>query len=38
MGPTITGIFLYLLPAYGVLMSIVFLGESCGPFTGRVSC
>jgi drug/metabolite transporter (DMT)-like permease len=32
LGPTVTGIFLYLLPAYGVLMAVVFLGESLRAF------
>jgi drug/metabolite transporter (DMT)-like permease len=32
VGPTITGIFLYLLPAYGVLMAVIFLGEELRAF------
>ena len=27
-GPATTSVFMYLLPAYGVLMSVVFLGEA----------
>jgi drug/metabolite transporter (DMT)-like permease len=27
VGPSTTGLFMYLLPPYGVLMSVVFLGE-----------
>lgn len=32
VGPTITGIFLYLLPAYGVGMAVIFLGEELHAF------
>ncbi len=32
VGPTVTGIFLYLLPAYGVVMAVLFLGEELRAF------
>ncbi|MCA1297052.1 DMT family transporter [Stappia indica] len=28
VGPSVTGVFMYLLPPYGVLMAVVFLGEA----------
>ncbi|MGQ7791817.1 DMT family transporter [Faunimonas sp. B44] len=31
-GPAANGMLLYLMPAYGVLMSVLFLGESFRPF------
>ncbi len=38
VGPSITGLFMYLMPPYGVLMAVLFLGESLHPyhFTGFV--
>lgn len=32
VGPSITGVFLYLLPPYGVGMSVLLLGETLMPF------
>lgn len=32
LGPSVTGLFMYLLPPYGVFMAIFFLGESFQPF------
>lgn len=32
LGPSVTGLFMYLLPPYGVVMAIVFLGERLEPF------
>ncbi len=32
LGPSITGLFMYLLPPYGVVMAIVFLGEEFHAF------
>ncbi|AXS40489.1 DMT family transporter [Breoghania sp. L-A4] len=32
LGPSVTGLFMYLLPPYGVLMAIVFLGEEFHAF------
>jgi drug/metabolite transporter (DMT)-like permease len=32
LGPSVTGLFMYLLPPYGVFMAIMFLGESFQPF------
>lgn len=32
VGPSITGMFMYLLPPYGVLMAVVFLGEELHAF------
>jgi drug/metabolite transporter (DMT)-like permease len=32
VGATRTGVFLYLLPAYGVVLAVVFLGESFEPY------
>ena len=32
VGPSLTGIFAYLMPIYGVLMAVVFLGESFEPY------
>jgi drug/metabolite transporter (DMT)-like permease len=32
VGPTRTGVFLYLLPAYGVVLAAIFLGESFEPY------
>ena len=31
-GPTITGMMLYLLPAYGVVLAVLFLGEKLQPY------
>ena len=31
-GPSTTGMMLYLLPAYGVVLAIIFLGETLQPF------
>lgn len=28
LGPSVAGIFMYLLPAYGVLLAVIFLGEA----------
>ncbi|WP_417689663.1 DMT family transporter [Roseibium sp.] len=32
IGPSVTGFFMYLLPPYGVLMAVTFLGETLQPF------
>lgn len=32
VGPSITAIFMYLLPVYGVAMAVLFLGEALAPF------
>ncbi len=32
LGPSMTGMFLYLLPPYGVLLAILFLGERLHPY------
>lgn len=32
VGPAITGLFMYLMPAFGVGMAVVFLGERLEPF------
>ncbi|PLX39679.1 MAG: EamA/RhaT family transporter [Hyphomicrobiales bacterium] len=32
VGPAITGMFMYLLPPYGVMMAVLFLGETLRPF------
>ena len=32
VGPSVTGLFMYLLPPYGVLMAVVFLGEDLQPY------
>ncbi|WP_417668849.1 DMT family transporter [Roseibium sp.] len=32
VGPSVTGFFMYLLPPYGVVMAVVFLGEALRPF------
>ncbi len=32
LGPSLAGVFMYLLPPYGVLMAIAFLGESFRPY------
>ncbi len=32
VGPSIAGMFMYLLPPYGVLMAVVFLGERLHPY------
>jgi drug/metabolite transporter (DMT)-like permease len=32
VGPSITGIFMYLIPVYGVLLAVVTLGESFYPY------
>ncbi len=34
VGPTLTSIFMYLLPVYGVALAIVFLGEEVRPYHG----
>lgn len=32
LGPAVTGLFMYLLPPYGVLMAVIFLGERLQPY------
>ena len=32
LGPSLTGVFMYLMPPYGVLLAVVFLGERLQPF------
>lgn len=32
LGPSLAGIFLYLMPAYGVVLAIIFLGETLSGF------
>ena len=32
VGPSPTGVFLYLMPIYGVLMAVIFLGEALRPY------
>ena len=32
VGPSLTGLFAYLMPIYGVLMAVIFLGESFEPY------
>ncbi len=32
LGPSVAGVFMYLLPPYGVLMAVAILGESFEPF------
>lgn len=32
LGPSLAGIFMYLMPAYGILLAIIFLGETLSAF------
>lgn len=32
LGPSVTGVFMYLLPPYGVFLAVVFLGEAFLPY------
>jgi drug/metabolite transporter (DMT)-like permease len=32
VGPSITSVFMYLMPAYGIVLAVLFLGESFRPY------